>query len=66
MEVYKSKGHFRDAKDDLREVDTYWHGRYLHASSKNEDCRRFSVYHTYVTYEDVRCKIITDGGSICT
>ena len=37
--------------------------RCSHAAVKDEDCRKSSVFHTYITYEGKNYKLIIDGGS---
>lgn len=63
-DVYDPQGDFCDAEEDLREVGTHLHIiMCLHVASKDDDWRRSSVFHTYVTYEGKNFKVMIDGDS---
>jgi len=62
--VHDPTGDFTDAEEDLKESGTHLNMiTCLHATLREDDWRRSSVFHTYFTHEGKNYKVMIDGGS---
>jgi len=62
--VHAPMGDFTDAEQDLKESGTHLNMiTCLHATSREDDWRRSSMFHTYFTHEGKNYKVMIDRGS---